>query len=221
VLKAAGYTPFAPVPKSNKKSEICCGKTHLSVGNVDLARVTAKQLVETYLPYASAGIPIVGLEPSCLFTIKDEIPKLLQSEDADLVAKHVMTFEEILMANVNEIRFKPRKAKALLHGHCHQKAFDAMGPVEQILSYVDGLEVEPIVTSCCGMAGDFGYAADTFEYSVQMAELNLLPTVRKAERDTLIIADGTSCRSQIFDGSGRRAIHVARFLEQQLLEDKN
>ena len=216
VLKAAGYTPFAPIPKSNKNSEICCGKTHLSVGNVDLARVTATQLVETYLPYASVGIPIVGLEPSCLFTIKDEIPILLQSDDADLVAKHVMTFEEILMANANEIRFKPRKAKALLHGHCHQKAFDAMGPVEQILSHVDGLEVEPIATSCCGMAGDFGYAADTFDYSIQMAELDLLPTVRKASDDTLIIADGTSCRSQIFDGSGRQAIHVARFLDRQL-----
>ena len=216
VLKAAGYTPFAPIAKSNKNSEICCGKTHLSVGNVDLARVTATQLVETYLPYASVGIPIVGLEPSCLFTIKDEIPMLLQSDDADLVAKHVMTFEEILMANANEIRFKPRKAKALLHGHCHQKAFDAMGPVEQILSYVDGLEVEPIATSCCGMAGDFGYAADTFDYSIQMAELDLLPTVRKASDDTLIIADGTSCRSQIFDGSGRQAIHVARFLDRQL-----
>ena len=216
VLKAAGYTPFAPIPKSNKNSEICCGKTHLSVGNVDLARVAATQLVKTYLPYASVGIPIVGLEPSCLFTIKDEIPMLLQSDDADLVAKHVMTFEEILMANANEIRFKPRKAKALLHGHCHQKAFDAMGPVEQILSYVDGLEVEPIATSCCGMAGDFGYAADTFDYSIQMAELDLLPTVRKASDDTLIIADGTSCRSQIFDGSGRQAIHVARFLDRQL-----
>jgi len=216
VLKAAGYTPFAPIPKSKKNSEICCGKTHLSVGNVDLARVTATQLVETYLPYASVGIPIVGLEPSCLFTIKDEIPMLLQSDDADLVAKHVMTFEEILMANASEIRFKPRKAKALLHGHCHQKAFDAMGPVEQILSHVDGLEVEPIATSCCGMAGDFGYAADTFDYSIQMAELDLLPTVRKASDDTLIIADGTSCRSQIFDGSGRQAIHVARFLDRQL-----
>ena len=221
VLKAAGYTPFAPMPKSNKNSEICCGKTHLSVGNVDLARVTATQLVETYLPYASAGIPIVGLEPSCLFTIKDEIPMLLKSDDADLVAKHVMTFEETLMANANAIRFKPRKAKALLHGHCHQKAFDAMGPVEHILSYVDGLEVEPIATSCCGMAGDFGYAADTFDYSIQMAELDLLPTVRKASDDTLIIADGTSCRSQIFDGSGRQAIHVARFLDRQLAEIEN
>ena len=221
VLKAAGYTPFAPMPKSNKNSEICCGKTHLSVGNVDLARVTATQLVETYLPYASAGIPIVGLEPSCLFTIKDEIPMLLKSDDADLVAKHVMTFEETLMANANAIRFKPRKAKALLHGHCHQKAFDAMGPVEHILSYVDGLEVEPIATSCCGMAGDFGYAADTFDYSIQMAELDLLPTVRKASDDTLIIADGTSCRSQIFDGSGRQAIRVARFLDRQLAGIEN
>ncbi len=221
VLKAAGYAPFAPMPKSNKNSEICCGKTHLSVGNVDLARVTATQLVETYLPYASAGIPIVGLEPSCLFTIKDEIPMLLKSDDADLVAKHVMTFEETLMANANEIRFKPRKTKALLHGHCHQKAFDAMGPVEHILSYVDGLEVEPIATSCCGMAGDFGYAADTFDYSIQMAELDLLPTVRKAPDDTLIIADGTSCRSQIFDGSGRQAIHVARFLDRQLAGIEN
>ena len=132
-----------------------------------------------------------------------------------------MTFEEILMKNVNKIAFKPRKTKALLHGHCHQKAFDAMGPVEQILSHIGGLEVEPIVTSCCGMAGDFGYAADTFDYSVKMAELNLLPTIRKADENTLIIADGTSCRSQILDGSGRKAIHVARFLDQQLAGSNN
>ena len=221
VLKAAGYTPFAPVPKTVKSNKICCGKTHLSVGNIDMAKATATQLVDSYLPYASKGIPIVGLEPSCLFTIKDEIPKLLNSEAADLVAKHVMTFEEILMKNVNKIAFKPRKTKALLHGHCHQKAFDAMGPVEQILSHIDGLEVEPIVTSCCGMAGDFGYAADTFDYSVKMAELNLLPTIRKADENTLIIADGTSCRSQILDGSGRKAIHVARFLDQQLAGSNN
>ena len=102
-----------------------------------------------------------------------------------------------------------------------KKAFDAMGPVEHILSYVDGLEVEPIATSCCGMAGDFGYAADTFDYSIQMAELDLLPTVRKASDDTLIIADGTSCRSQIFDGSGRQAIRVARFLDRQLAGIEN
>lgn len=104
----------------------------------------------------------------------------------------------------------------MLHGHCHQKAFDAVRPVEQVLGWIPGLEVETIESSCCGMAGSFGYEAEHYDASLKMAELSLLPAIRKADNDAVLIADGTSCRHQIHDGSGREAIHVARLLEQAL-----
>jgi Fe-S oxidoreductase len=106
------------------------------------------------------------------------------------------------------------KTKALLHGHCHQKAFDAIQPIEKVLSWVDGLEVEKIETSCCGMAGAFGYGAETFDVSMKMANATLLPTIRKSSPETIIIADGTSCRCQIKDGTDREAKHVATVLDE-------
>jgi Fe-S oxidoreductase len=114
------------------------------------------------------------------------------------------------------IYFMPMAKKALVHGHCHQKAFDGMGAVEKALKLIPKLEVEIINSSCCGMAGSFGYEVDHYEVSIAMAELDLLPAVRKANDDTLIVADGTSCRHQIRDGVGRDAKHVARILEMAL-----
>jgi Fe-S oxidoreductase len=108
------------------------------------------------------------------------------------------------------------QAKALLHGHCHQKAFGAMPAVERALRLVPGLEVETIESSCCGMAGAFGYEARHYDVSMKMAEASLLPKVRAADGGTLVVADGTSCRHQIADGAGREAIHVARVLERAL-----
>src|SRR4029079_6695243 len=107
---------------------------------------------------------------------------------------------------------KPLGRKAMLHGHCHQKAFAAMGSVEAALKLVPGLEVETVESSCCGMAGSFGYGGGTIDVSLAMGELSLLPAVRKADADTLIVADGTSCRHQIHDGAARDALHVARVL---------
>ncbi|MCW5625003.1 MAG: FAD-binding oxidoreductase, partial [Burkholderiales bacterium] len=107
-------------------------------------------------------------------------------------------------------------AKVLLHGHCHQKAFDAMGPVETVLRWIPGLEVETVVSSCCGMAGSFGYEAEHFDASMAMGELSLLPAVRAAGADVQIVADGTSCRHQITDGTGRSAAHVVRILDGAL-----
>jgi Fe-S oxidoreductase len=104
----------------------------------------------------------------------------------------------------------------LVHGHCHQKAFDAFAPALQVLRLIPDLAVAPIEASCCGMAGAFGYGGDTYETSIAMAEASLLPTVRKASIATLVIADGTSCRHQIRDGSGRTALHVARVLAMSL-----
>ena len=107
--------------------------------------------------------------------------------------------------------------RAVLHGHCHQKAFDAMSTVEQALNLIPEMEVEVISSSCCGMAGAFGYGKETAAVSRQMAELDLLPAVRKSDPETLIIADGTSCRHQISDLSKREALHVARVLEMALV----
>jgi Fe-S oxidoreductase len=107
-------------------------------------------------------------------------------------------------------------AKALVHGHCHQKSFGAFKPVEKVLRLVPDLSVETVESSCCGMAGAFGYGADTYQASMEMAELSLLPAVRQADAATLIVADGTSCRHQIKDGTNRAALHVARVLAMSL-----
>ena len=131
-----------------------------------------------------------------------------------------MLFEEFLVREHEAERLvldlKPIGDKALVQGHCHQKAFAAMGAVEKALGLVPGLDVSVINSSCCGMAGAFGYEADHHATSIAMAELDLLPAVRAAGADTILVADGTSCRHQIHDGTGREAVHVARVLERAL-----
>ena len=140
--------------------------------------------------------------------------------DARAVAAHALLLEEFLAREAQSGRLalplKPVAEKALVHGHCHQKAFDAFKPVVEVLKLVPGLQVETVDSSCCGMAGAFGYGADTYDVSIAMGELSLLPAVRKADAGTVIVADGTSCRHQIADGTGRNAVHVARVLAQSL-----
>ena len=219
VLRNAGYQPFYPKPEGKSQKALCCGKTHLSVGNISKAKEAAERLVKTYLPFVQKGLPIVGLEPSCLFALKDEIPSLLKTNDAKLVSENVMTFEELLSKDKKFLKLKPLKAKALLHGHCHQKAFNVLQSVENVLNLIEDLEVEQIETSCCGMAGAFGYSKETIDFSIKMAEKDLLPKIRQAEEETILIADGTSCRSQIIDGTEREAVHVARLLDRQLMNN--
>jgi len=216
VLEAAGYHVFAPLPDASSARPLCCGRTYLSVGLVDQARHEATRLVQTYAAYAEAGIPIVGLEPSCLLALRDEVPALIPGKEAEAVARAAVTFEELLAADQPPLPLKPIDAKALLHGHCHQKAFHIMRPVEEVLARIDGLSVETIETSCCGMAGAFGYGAETYAISSAMAEEKLLPRIRESSAETILLADGTSCRCQINDGTGRPAIHVARLLARQL-----
>ena len=159
------------------------------------------------------------MEPSCLLALKDEVPSLLKSKEAKLVSDNVLTFEELLAKDKKNLSLKPLKAKALLHGHCHQKAFNVLQPVENVLKMIEGLKVETIETSCCGMAGAFGYSKETYKISKEMAEKDLLPQIRQAEKGAILIADGTSCRSQIADGTEKNAIHVARLLDKQLTEN--
>ncbi|HRO62006.1 MAG TPA: FAD-binding oxidoreductase, partial [Burkholderiaceae bacterium] len=171
--------------------------------------------------YVERGVPVVGLEPSCLLTMRDEFLVMGLGEAANKLATQALLFEEFLArehaAGRLELPLGPLpQDEALLHGHCHQKAFDAVRPIETVLGLVPGLKVRTVESSCCGMAGSFGYEAEHYEVSMKMGELSLLPAVREAGRDTLIVADGTSCRHQIADGAQREAIHVARVLERAL-----
>ena len=178
------------------------------------------RLVTTYAPFAARGVPIVGLEPSCLLTLRDELLSLRSDNDAKTISAHALLFEEFLVREAEagrlQLRLGAMPAKALVHGHCHQKSFGAFKAVEKALRLIPDLSVETIKSSCCGMAGAFGYGADTYQTSMEMAELSLLPAVRSADKATLIVADGTSCRHQIKDGSKRSALHVARVLAMSL-----
>ena len=219
VLTAAGYRVRAAVPPNGGRP-LCCGRTYLSVGAVEEARQEMRRTVDALAPFVARGVPVVGLEPSCLMTFRDELPALMQGEAVEAFASNTLLFEEFIARERNAGRFelplKPVAQKALLHGHCHQKAFAAMSAVETTLRMIPELAVETVDSSCCGMAGAFGYNADTIDVSFAMGELSLLPTVRKAESDTLVVADGTSCRHQIHDGASRGAMHVARLLEMSL-----
>lgn len=199
---------------------LCCGRTFLSAGLVDEARAEAQRLVDALLPYAKKGLPIIGLEPSCLLTLRDEIPGLLPGKDAEVLARHARMLEEYIADQQDNPEFNlPLKSPAkrvMLHGHCHQKAMGVMSSIEKTLSRLPDTEVEIVETSCCGMAGAFGYGVETHEISRKMAEADLAPAVRAADKETLIVADGTSCRHQVADLTGRKPIHVARLLEMAL-----
>ncbi|HWV92310.1 MAG TPA: heterodisulfide reductase-related iron-sulfur binding cluster, partial [Burkholderiales bacterium] len=205
VLEAAGYRVHAP-------RGLCCGRTFLSAGLVDEAKKEARKMVEALTPYVAKGVPIVGLEPSCLFSLRDEFSVMAGVGDR---LKSAQLFEEFLAQKPGKLKFRATEQQVLLHGHCHQKAFDVMPAVEKVLGMVPGLKVATVQTSCCGMAGSFGYEAEHYDVSMKMAELNLLPAVRNAPQ-AKVVADGTSCRHQITDGTGREAVHVARLLESAL-----
>ena len=220
LLKAGGYRVEVARP-ANGGRPLCCGRTFLAAGLIEEAKAEARRLIAAALPAAEAGRPILGLEPSCLFTLKDEIPSLLPGADAARVAAAARLLETFLVeeqdaGNLNLPLRDRAPQRALLHGHCHQKAFAVLSDVERCLRLVPRLEVSPIASSCCGMAGSFGYEAEHFEVSQRMAELSLLPALRRADPEVLVVADGTSCRQQIRDGSGRSALHVARVLEAAL-----
>jgi Fe-S oxidoreductase len=219
VLSAVGYRVHFATPDDGKRP-LCCGRTFLSIGKVEEARYEAERTLAALAPFVAQGMPVIGLEPSCLFSFRDEIPALVKSDAASNAASQALLFEEFLAreaaAGKLDLGFTPTNKRALLHGHCHQKSFDTMSSVESALKLVPDLEVETIESSCCGMAGSFGYHADTEAISRAMAELSLLPAVRQAPAEAVIVADGTSCRHQIRDGTGREAIHVARVLAMSL-----
>lgn len=220
VLVAAGCRVHLPRPVTGSRP-LCCGRTYLSAGLVEQARAEQSRVMAALRPFLERDIPIVGLEPSCLLTFRDEAPALQPGPEMDQLSRKALLFEEYLALGLDEgwleLPLQPLpQRRALLHGHCHQKAFAAFKPVERILGLVPELEVQTVESSCCGMAGSFGYQAETLEVSRAMGEAALLPAVREAGSDALIVADGTSCRHQIADGAGRQAEHVARVLQRAL-----
>ncbi|HEY2559598.1 MAG TPA: FAD-binding oxidoreductase, partial [Caldimonas sp.] len=178
-------------------------------------------LVDALLPFADAGIAIVGLEPSCLLTLRDEALAMRLGDKAIRVAERALLFEEFIAREMKAARFAVDfdgvDAPVLVHGHCHQKAFAAVAPILDVLRLVPGASPILIETSCCGMAGSFGYEARHQDVSRAMAEASLLPAIR-AVPDALVVADGTSCRQQIAHGAARDALHAARVLERFLPE---
>ena len=220
VLTAGGYRVHALLPDDGDERPLCCGRTFLAIGQIHEARREIERTLTALTPYVQRGLPVIGLEPSCVFTFRDELPALIRSDTADALAAQSLLMEEFLARERSAGRLQlPLGAlpkKAMLHGHCHQKAFATMGAVESVLKMVPELEVQTVESSCCGMAGSFGYDSATIDVSMKMGELSLLPAVRKAPEDALIVADGTSCRHQIHDGTGRKAAHVARVLAMSL-----
>ena len=228
ILKEAGYRVHIP-QKNNAENktkttntcskEFCCGRTYLAAGMVDQAKETLGELVDHLAPYAAKGIPIIGLEPSCLFTLKDEALVMGFGERAITVSKHAQLLEEFLASEAKvgklNLNLKAATRPVLFHGHCHQKSFAAVTPAMELLKLIPGAEPKLIESSCCGMAGSFGYEAEHIEVSKQMAELSLLPTIRKSP-DSWVVADGTSCRHQIHDGTQRDAVHIAQILAAHL-----
>ncbi len=220
VLEAAGYHVIVPEPADGGRP-LCCGRTFLNTGLVTQAKVEARRVLDALQPFAERGIPVVGLEPSCLLTLRDEYGALFPKNDTSPLAERALMLEEFLAAErtadrANLTLHALPTGKVMLHGHCHQKAFGVMSSVEDVLRWIPDLVVEPIESGCCGMAGSFGHDTDHYDVSMKMAELDLLPAVRSASGDAWVVADGTSCRSQILHGSGREALHVARVLEAAL-----
>ena len=222
VLAAAGYdVQFARA--SDGPRPLCCGRTYLGAGLLDEARAEAERTIAALAPFAERGVPIVGLEPSCLLTLRDEFLALVPTEAARVVASQALLFEEFVARELDAGRWSPPlrslDKRAVVHGHCHQKAFGAMPAVVRALRAIPGLDASVIESSCCGMAGMFGYEAEHYDVSMRMAERDLLPAVRAADADALVVADGMSCKHQIAHGAGRRSLHVAEVYAAALKEE--
>ncbi len=218
VLEATGHTVICPAGGDGRA--LCCGRTYLAAGMVDEARDEARRTLEALRPHLEAGTPVVGLEPSCMFTFRDEYLALFPGDALAAKLARARLADEYLAAGIREKRFaapwKAAKARAIrVHGHCHQKAFGTFDATLELLRTLPDAEVAAIESSCCGMAGAFGHEKGHYDVSMKMAEMALLPAVRAAP-DATIVAAGTSCRQQIADGTGRIARHPMIVLAESL-----
>lgn len=201
------------------------GRAALSKGLLPMAQKVAIENVATFSPLISQTTPLIGIEPSAILSFRDEYPRLVTEQDrtkAKALAKNVFLIDEFLAqefqkGNITTEQFTKEKKQVLLHGHCHQKALSSVDHSAWLLGLPENYSVEVIPSGCCGMAGSFGYEAEHYEVSMQIGELVLFPAVRKAKKDVIIAAPGTSCRHQISDGTGRKGLHPVEILYEALI----
>jgi glycerol-3-phosphate dehydrogenase subunit C len=218
VLQAAGYRVIIAEPLDTGRP-LCCGRTFLAQGRVAQAQAEARRTVEALLPHVEAGRPIIGLEPSCLLSVRDEYKVLGLGGAAATVAAQAFLFEEFIArehtAKNWQLKLKPLDSHMLVHGHCHQKAVGAMKSMRKVLKLIPGLDFELIEASCCGMAGSFGLEAEHAAIAWEMARQSLLPKLSQSP-DSLVLSNGFSCRQQIAAGDGRLSLHLAQVFRDAL-----
>ncbi len=223
ILVKGGYRVLPVRPAANDAEPnrgLCCGRTYLTHGMVEEARREGKRTLAALKPAVDNKIPVIGLEPSCLLSLRDELYCLGLGAEVGELGKQLFLLEEFLVREQTQGRlaltFRHQERKSLLHGHCHQKAFGATKSLRKVLGWLPGFSFELIEATCCGMAGSFGLEAEHYQVSQAMAELSLLPAIRQSDPDTVIVANGFSCRHQIANGSGRKPVHVAVLLRDAL-----
>lgn len=209
VLEAAGYRVIVP------QTPLCCGRPLYDYGMLDTAQVFLDRLVKSLAPYVREGIKVVGAEPSCVATFRDELPNMMpHDEDAHRLTKNTLTLSEFLVQET-DFEFPQLDRRALVHGHCQGKAIMGMGGEQQVMEKM-GLDYEMLDTGCCGLAGSFGFEDEHYDISMQVGEHRFFPIMRDAEKDTILIADGFSCKTQLEQGSDRRALHIAQVIKMAM-----
>jgi Fe-S oxidoreductase len=211
VLEAAGYQVLVP------EQSLCCGRPLYDYGMLDLAKRLLRQILDTLRPQIQAGIPVVVLEPSCASVFRDELTNLMPTDqDAQRLRQQTYLLSEFLAQKAPGYALPALPRKALVHGHCHHKAIMGMKDEETVLRRL-GLDFEILDSGCCGMAGSFGFErGEHYDVSLRCGERVLLPAVRNAARDTLVITDGFSCREQIAQGTDRHALHIAQVIQMAM-----
>jgi Fe-S oxidoreductase len=210
VLEAAGFRVVVP------KANLCCGRPLYDFGMLDRAQSLLLQILDELSPEIEAGIPVIGLEPSCVAVFRDELLNLFpHDERAQALSRQTFLLSEFLEIHAKDFPLPRLGGKALVHGHCHHKSLMKMTAEESVLHRL-GIDFQNPAPGCCGMAGSFGFERDKYDVSMAIGERELLPAVRRAPADCLIIADGFSCREQIAQGTPRRALHLAEVLQMAL-----
>ncbi len=210
VLEAAGFRVVVPGP------QLCCGRPLYDYGMLDLANRFWRRMLRQLRPQIRAGVPVVGIEPSCVASFRDELPNLLpHDEDAKRLSLQTLTLGEFLELHASEWQPPKLERKAIVHGHCHQEATMGMSK-EQSLYRRMGLDAAVLDSGCCGLAGSFGFEHEHHEISLEIGEHKLMPMVRDAAKDTIVIGDGFSCKTQVEQMTDRRPLHTAQVIQMAI-----
>ncbi|MGN6557676.1 MAG: heterodisulfide reductase-related iron-sulfur binding cluster, partial [Solirubrobacterales bacterium] len=213
VIEDAGFRVVVPEP------ELCCGRPLYDYGMLDTAKRFWRRMLDTLAPHIREGVPVVGIEPSCVAAFRDELPNLLyDDEDAKRLSLQTLTLAELLQRHAPDWEPPRIERRAIVHGHCHQEAVMGMSAEKELYERL-GLDFEVLDSGCCGLAGSFGFEREHDEISREIGEQRLMSAVREAPAEALLIADGFSCKTQIEEMTGRRAVHTAEAISSALTQE--